>query len=297
MAKRGVTRHRKITPKTLAQEAFDAEVGDLTFEDEPSIAGGDFTSGMVCLYGPPKVGKSSVAKLIEGAYFLPTEPGFSFLNVRKTKIPNWATFIAFVKKMKKKPKLVATVSMWIIDTGDNLSKFAMQYACGREEIGHPTEEEWGRGWEAFRDEFNYWMLELCALGPGVMVICHETEREITVHGMKTTKWGPSLPKTTYALVNALSDITLQMSFDYGMIKKKTKRVHGKKVRPDDYAHRCLFTKPTQHRDAGDRSGLLPPKIPFATEQEALDKVNGYLDGTLKKGGDKKKKRTLRKKRK
>lgn len=289
-------RRRTVTPKTLAQEAYTAEVGDLAFEHEPSIEGGDLMSSMVCLYGPPKIGKSMLAKLIEGGYFLPTEPGFSFLKVRKTRIPNWATFIAFIKKMEKSPKLVKTVSMWIIDTGDNLSKFAMQFACGREEIAHPTEEEWGKGWEAFRDEFNTWMLRLCALGPGVLVICHETEREIEVRGVKTTKWGPSLPKTTYSLVNALADLTLHMSFNYAEIKRKTKRVAGKKIRPDEYANRCFFTKPTQNRDAGDRSGLLPPMITFATEQEGLDKVKGYLDGSLVKGGTKKKKLRRKKKR-
>jgi hypothetical protein len=294
MAKR--KRRRTVTPKTLAEEAYGAVMSDLEFEDEPSMTGGDFMSAMVCLYGPPKIGKSSLAKLIRGAYFLPTEPGFSFLNIRKTRIKSWVDFIGWVKKMEKMPKKVRTVGMWIIDTGDNLSKFAMQYACGREEISHPTEEEWGKGWEAFRDEFNHWMLRLCALGPGVLVIAHETEREVEVRGRKIPKWTPSMPKTTYALVNALADITLHMSFDDSAIKKKTKRVHGKKIRPDEYANRCFYTKPTENRDAGDRTGLLPPKITFATEQEGLDKVMGYIDGTLVKGGKKKKKLRRKKKR-
>ena len=286
-------RRRTTSPKSLAQEAFTAEVGDLELEDEPSMLGATLQQSLLCLYGPPKIGKSKFASLINGVYFLPTEPGYSWLTIRKTPIPNWASFIAFIKLMRKKPKFVSTVGMWCIDTGDNLSKFAMQYACGRENITHPTDHEWGKGWEAFRDEFNYWLLELGDLGPGICIIAHEKDREVIIASEAITKFSPSMPKTTYEIINALADVTLHMTYDKGMIKRKTTRKKGKKVKPDLYACRCFYTKGDDNRDAGDRSNLLPPKIPFVTEQEALDTIVGYFEGT-KKGG--KPKRKLRKKR-
>jgi hypothetical protein len=286
-------RRRSKTPLTLAQEAFGAEVGKLILEDVPSIVGATFEEGMVCLYGPPKIGKSDFAQHIDGVYFLPTEPGYKWLNVRKTVISDWASFIAFIKLMKKKPKFVSTVKMWCIDTGGNLSKFAMQYACGREDIAHPTDHEWGKGWEAFGDEFNYWLLELSALGPGVIIIAHEKDRNVVIAGTEVTKFSPSMPKTTYEIINALADVTLHMSYDKGMIKAKTTRKKGKRKKPDLYACRCFYTKGDDNRDAGDRSNLLPPKIPFETTQEALDKILGYFEAGQK--GDKKK-RKLRKER-
>jgi len=248
----------------LAIQAYQAEPGDLEFEEKPSIEGSAFQDFTAILYGPPKIGKSTTAALFPDVYFLPTEPGYKSLEVRKTYIPNWITFIEFVKMMESKPKLVKTVSMWVVDTADNLAKSCMLYTCGRSGTAHPSDEEWGKGWEAFGDEFAHWVGRLTALNAGALFICHEQDREVVSRSMKITKSTPSLPKTCYHFLNNLCDIILHMSY--------VRAVDRKRLDIEPGITRCVFTKPTEDMDAGDRSARLPSVIPFKTEEELVRRI-------------------------
>ena len=266
MAKKRRYKARSTTSANLAAEAYEQEADEIVFEEEPSMEGGGLQDNLIMLYGPPKIGKSKLCHLIPGVYFLPTEPGLSWLKCRKTRIRNWATFKAFVKKMERSPKKCKSVKMWCIDTGDNLAKFCMQYACGRAKIAHPSDQQWGKGWEAFRDEFTHWILRLGTLGPGIVVVSHETEREIVTHSKTLTKISPALPKTCYTVLNNLADIILRMGWK---IKKKKTRRGKTKIVAEDTETRCLFTRPNNLMDAGDRTELLPDVIFFTKESEAV----------------------------
>lgn len=261
------SRPRSIKSSTLAAEAYAIPADEIVFQDEEVLEGGSLTDHIMTLYGPPKIGKTTLMSKLKGIYYLPTEPGYKWVMCRKSYIPNWATFIQFIKYMEKNKAKCKKVSFFCIDTVDNLSKFCMMYVCGREGIAHPSDGEWGAGWEAFRDEFTHWILRLCSLGCGVAFISHEKEREVISRSVKITKMSPDLPKTSYTVINNLCDIILRMSFT--TIRKK---VGGKAKR---FQSRCLFTKPDESYDAGDRTGRLPEIIPFKTEAEAVEKIVSY----------------------
>lgn len=283
--RKGLSKKSRSTKSgSLASEAYKAKPDEFVFEDEAILEGASFEEHIILLYGPPKIGKSTLAQYLEGVYFLPTEPGYKWLRARKSYINNWATFRAFVQKMEKSKKKCATVKIWCVDTVDNLSKFCMQYTCGREGISHPTDMEWGKGWEAFRDEFTHWIFRLCALSPGAIFISHEKEREVVSRSMKITKVSPALPGSTYTVINNLADIILNMAWA------------GKKTKKGTIAKRCLYTKPTEVRDAGDRTGVLPDKIFFKTEEEAVKLIiNHFNEGTGQTNSRKRKKKVKRKK--
>lgn len=264
---------KRAASSTLAAEAFSAVAADIEVEAERSVDKPSFQNSIGCLYGPVKIGKTTLMSLFDGVYFLPTEPGYRWIPCRKTYVPNWATFIAFIRKVERKPKLIEGIKSFCIDTADNLSKFCMQYACGRHDISHPKQLDWGEGWEAFRDEFMYWILRLSNLGPGLWFVSHEQEREVISRSMKITKISPALPKTTYTIINNLSDIILYMGWQI----KKRKKASGRTRR---VVTRCLFTKPSESRDSGDRTGVLPDEIPFKTEKEAV----AIIRRCFKKGG-------------
>lgn len=253
-------RSRSSKPKSLAAEAYKQDAAEIIIEEEPSVESNQFQDLLSLTYGPPKIGKSTLWSLFPGVYFLPTEPGYRALNIRKTYIPNWKTFTKFVSLMEKKKKTCKDISIFCVDTVDNLSKFCMQYACGRDGITHPSDEEWGKGWEAFRDEFTHWILRLCALGPGVSFISHEKQREVIFHGVKMPKETPAMPTTAYTIINNLVDVILK--FSYAGKMKSRKEILSTK--------RCLYTRPTALYDAGDKTGKLPTKIIFRTEEEAVD---------------------------
>lgn len=266
---------RSAASKSLASEAFRQKAEPIIFEDEATMEGHQFQDHISLTYGPPKIGKSTLWSLFPDVYFLPTEPGYKSLKIRKTYIPNWVTFVKFIKTMENKPKLYDSVSVFCIDTVDNLSKFCVQYVCGREGISHPTDQDWGKGWEAFRDEFTHWILRLCALGPGVSFISHQSQREVIFHGIKMPKEAPAMPKTSYTVINNLVDVILKFSY-VGKMNKHKKELSTR---------RCIYTRPTAMYDAGDRTGKLPTKIVFDTEEEAVQII---LDSFKTKKAKKKK---------
>jgi len=237
-------------------------------------------------YGPPKVGKSTLLSKFKNAYFLVTEPGYKFLKIRKSKIDCWEDFTAFVKAVEKKPKFISTVDLWVIDPVDKLSKYCMAYVCNKRGIDHPSDQEWGKGWEAFGDEFTEWILRLCAIGPGLAAISHVKEREVTTRSMKLTKETPAMPKKCYTVLNDLADITICIGFE-PRVRRKGKK--NKKQR------RCLFTEGTETIEAGNRTGeTLPPIMPFTDEQVVIDELMGYFE---EKGGQSKKKKKSKKRKK
>jgi len=244
----------------VASEAYKAK-GEVQFAVKPVLEGGSFQNLLILLYGIVKIGKSTFASLFSGVYFVRTEPGLRSLKVRATQIRHWPDFQAFVRRMEAKRKELDTVTIFCIDTITNLSKFCMHWVCGREGISHPSDQDWGKGWEAFADEFSHWILRLVELGKGVLFIAHESQTEVISRKMKVTKSSPDMPKTTYRIINNLVDIILWMN--YISVSKQLEELGEV---------RCFYTKPTETRDAGDRTRRLPDVIKFRTEKQAVRKI-------------------------
>lgn len=248
---------------------------NIVFESEPSVAGGRFQDHLIICYGPPKIGKSTLLSLFPGAYFLATEPGYKALNVRKTDLTGkdgvsmWSNFRDVVASARANPRDVESVSMWVIDTVTNLSKACMDWTCDQAGVTHPSDQEWGKGWAAFADEFMQQILSLASLGKGITFIAHQTTMEVVSRRMKVTKEAPDLPMTTYRIVNNMSDVILQMSY----VKQ------GKDA--DELGElRCLYTKPSEVRDAGDRTGKLPDVIKFRKEVDAVKKILACFENDI-----------------
>ncbi|MDD5458884.1 MAG: ATP-binding protein [Phycisphaerae bacterium] len=245
----------------IAAAAYKKKAANIVFEVNATKQGSKFLDHLILLYGEPKIGKTTLFSKFPGVYFLPTEPGYRAVKVRKTPIPDWATFRQFVLWAEGHPNDIKDTKLWCIDTVTNLSKAAMQWVCGRDGISHPSDEEWGKGWEAFGDEFAFWVLRLVNLGKGVAFIAHSKTREIVSRRIKVTKEVPDLAKRTYGFINPLVDMILNMGF---VERGRDEDALGEK--------RCIYTKPTEIRDAGDRTGKLPDCIEFKTEQEAVFKI-------------------------
>lgn len=273
MARRRVTRPKAKEP---------------VFEMEPVQEGASIFDYLSIWYGPPKIGKSKMVSCLGNpgdVYFLCTEPGYRWLKIRKDRIDCWEDFVLFVRKASKKKKFVASVRMWCIDPVDKLAKYCMSYVCDKRKIDHPSDQEWGKGWEAFGDEFTEWMLKLCAIGPGVAAISHVKERKVIIDGVESDKETPAMAKKCYTILNDLADITIKFEFEP---KKRGKRYRNKERR------RCLRLRGTDSKEAGDRTGMLPPLIPYNTEQEAINKIMSCFEGRKEEPKKKKKKTKKRK---
>ncbi len=233
----------------------------IIFAQTPRVSAKRFQDTFSCLYGPTKIGKSTLASLIPGTYLLATEPGYEWLNVRVTDVPNWKTFKKFVEYMENHPKDVASVKMWVVDTVDNLSQMCIEGICFDWGLTDISDEGWGRAWQELRQEFTFWILRLKALGPGVLFISHERQREFSSRKIKLNKDSMDLPGTTYSVVSYLCDVILHMRY----VKQSHKAEEIGELR-------CLSMRPSETEDAGDKTKRLPSIIKFETEQQAVDKI-------------------------
>lgn len=171
-----------------------------TAPSAPSTQLGDYS---ILLFGDKKIGKTTLASMFPNALFLMTEPGARSLAVYQIAIHDW-TQIRDAVKLLRTDKQFQTV---VLDTVDLAFKMAESYACSKLGISHPSEEDWGRGWSAVRDEFTKQMQLLLNLGKGVILISHATEREIkTRSGVKYDRIQPTMSNQARDIVEGLVDI-------------------------------------------------------------------------------------------
>jgi len=164
------------------------------------------------VFGDKKVGKTSLAAQFPDALFLMTEPGARALPVYQIAILDWRMFRDTLKLLRTpEGKRFQTI---VVDTVDLLFKMAETYACQKLGIAHPSEEDWGRGWSAVRDEFTAQMQVLLNIGKGVILISHATEREIkTRSGTKYDRIQPTMSNQARDIVEGMVDIWAYYTYE------------------------------------------------------------------------------------
>ncbi len=209
----------------------------------------DFT---MLLYGPPKIGKSTFTSKIEvegfkfnRPLFLATEPGLKHLNVYKKKVSNWPIFRRVVQDLEKHKKWYG---VRVVDTTDVLFKQCVRYVCDKRNLEHPSDEEWGKGYDIILTEFAKWILRLIYLPGGTVFISHSQDKEMRSRMMKINKTMPTLTGSCRKVIIPLVDIIGYCGFD--IIEKGDETIEK----------RVMLFEPSETLEAGDRTGRLPDKI-------------------------------------
>jgi len=239
----------------------DQEPKPIIFMKTPQQAVTTFQQSICTLYGPTKIGKTTFASHIPGAYLLATEEGYSWLPFRFQNVSNWPTFKTFIDEMEGSPKKVKSVSMWVIDTVDILVKKCMSTICYEWGLTDLSEEGFSRAWTELADELIFNLLRLKDLGPGILLISHERQRETKTRRMVLTKESMDLSNSIFNAVSYISDIILHMRY-----------VNRSKTSAELGHLRCLCTRGSESEDAGDRTGMLDDIIKFKTEKQAVKKI-------------------------
>lgn len=216
---------------------------------------------LIFIYGAPKIGKSEFFSHFTDPYYVATEPGLGWLGVRRKRVDDWEEFTELMIELKKRVKNGKfTAGYIVVDTVDNLFRFCLEHVCKSRKIDHPSDEGYGKGWEALGREWAKGIARLVTLMPGVGVgfIGHSTEREVEHRNMKITKTVPEIQKRGFRTINALCDFVLHA----GAEEVKTKTRKGKsKYRQK----RFLYTRPTENVETGARGPHFPSKISFDFE--------------------------------
>lgn len=203
----------------------------------------------ICLYGEPKIGKSTFASQFEKPLFLATEAGLNSLECYQIPIASWEDFLEACKVLATSKNDFKTI---VIDTVDNLAKFCSDYICRKNNILHESDLEWGKGWSQVKNEFLRVLTKLSLLPYGLVMISHSQTVEIKSRTQKINKVVPTLSNSFREVVLGMSDIIL-LAHNIQKINKETNA-------PEE--SRVLRTKGTENYEAGDRTGKLPEEMPF-----------------------------------
>ena len=119
------------------------------------------------------------------------------------------------------------------------------------------------------NEFQRVLTKLTFLGLGVIFVSHGQEKEIETRTGKILKQVPSLSDKPRRFLTGLCDLVLFADFEPATAPDGTRSFR-----------RVLRTKPSQHYEAGDRTGRLPEVIDF--DFPAF--VEAFRAATGKEGG-------------
>lgn len=217
---------------------------------------------VITLYGSPKIGKSTFASQFPDALFLATEPGLNHLEVYQVPIKDWPEFQQVCAVVAKDPRQVKTL---VIDTVDILYDHVKAHVCGLNNIQHPSDMSYGKGFSMVNGEFRRVLAKLGTLRTkgggkmGLVIISHAKEIEVDTRTGKQLRWAPTLPASARNIVEGMSDLLLFADVE----------ADGSRV---------IRTKPSPGWVAGDRTGRLPETMPL--DHAALASA---FSGDIKKG--------------
>jgi|JI10StandDraft_1071094.scaffolds.fasta_scaffold00467_8 hypothetical protein len=198
-----------VLAKAPKAKADDAPAFALPTDlSEPSDSLQDYS---ILLYGAKKIGKTTLASMFPGAYFLMTEPGGRALRIYQTPVTTWKTAKDALRALEKNPGKFRTV---VVDTVDMLYQLCFAHVGKIEGWDHPSEEAWGKGWAALRKELSDYITRLMALPMGVVLISHATEKEVQKRdGTKYDRIQPTMSGMARDLVEAMVDIWMYYDYD------------------------------------------------------------------------------------
>ena len=213
---------------------------------------------VICLYGPPKIGKSTLVSEIDGVLFLNSGGGLDALEVYQTPIPDWESFLTVGAEIlggKHQFKVIA------IDTIDRLHKSCVNYVINKQKVVHPSDLAYGKGYDMVKDEFIRPITKLALSEYGLILISHVKDVEIQTRTSKITKFIPTLQTYIWDMVDALSGIIMFMTSEL----------------KEDGEHRYLKCTPSENWIAGDRTGkLIGKEIEILVDGKNWERINNLF---------------------
>lgn len=248
---------------------------EYTLPTELSTPVNDLGGYVMLLFGKKKIGKTTLASMFNKAgkkvLFLFFEPGGKALRLYQEPMTSWRKFTRFVELLKKDDRFGTVV----IDTADYAYNDCFTETCTALGITHPSEETYGKGWNAISTEFTKQVRALLKSGKGVIFISHQKEVEIEDRdGTTHEKITNTLSGQAREVIEGLVDIWA--NYDYDENNKRVLTILGS--RELDAGHR--LKERFKYTD-----GSRIRKIPMGkSEEEGYENFVLAFNNKLEKGG-------------
>lgn len=224
----------------------------------------DIGRSMVWLYGEPKIGKTTFASEFPGTWFIATEKGQDWVEIREPTLVNcWDDFIEWCLFMaNNQPTKFADgtpIRTIAIDTIDGLFRMCLEHICRSLGVDDPGELPHGKGWAQVNTEFDRVMNKVRRWPFGMVCISHVRSKEFKARGRKTDRQEPYIGAAGARWAQSAADLILYAHTQ----EVATKDANGNPIGVEE--QRVLLTHPQSWAVAGGRmlrSMNIPPIIPL-----------------------------------
>lgn len=173
---------------------------------QPHKVSRDLSGYITYIYGAPKTGKTTLATQMPGSLLLAFEKGYNALpGVMAQDITSWGEMKQVVRELKK-PEVKATFKAVIVDTIDIAADMCQKYICQQKDIETLGDLGYGKGWTAFKDEFNDVFRGLTQLGYAVFFIGHHKETSVKDGDTEHIVIRPALSTSTRTVIEGMADV-------------------------------------------------------------------------------------------
>jgi hypothetical protein len=198
---------KKVRSKKKAKPSELSELELPTERSEPSEQLADYS---ILLYGEKKIGKTQLSSMFESCFQMMTEPGGKAVSAYQRPVKGWNYFKRYVQLLESDTEF-QNVS---VDTVDILYSMCSAHMLDKLGISHPSDEEWGKGWAAVRNEFTPWINRLLNTGKGVIFISHAVEREVKTRlGRRYDRVQTTMPGQASDVLEGIVDIWCYLHYE------------------------------------------------------------------------------------
>ncbi len=170
----------RVKPKTAIKKAAQkqsAPKSSKRFSLPTKMSGEvlDMSGDTWMIYGPKKIGKTSLAVQFPGALLCAFEPASRSIKAYRVDCNEWPTFLDTVDALVRGDHQYKSV---IIDTALEAYQICLEYASLKNGFEHPGgRDDYGASWNKVKNEFRKPFRELQAAGLNVIVVAHQKLKE------------------------------------------------------------------------------------------------------------------------
>ena len=181
---------------------------------QPTVISKNLKGKYVLFYGPPKIGKTSLAAQFPKSLLLAFEPVYNALvNQLVQPVLKWSDFKTILRQLRSE-QAQGMFDTIIIDTADIAWDYCEKYVCAQAQpLADGSQPQvlgdipYGKGYDACKKEYDSTFREIAMLGYGMVFISHEQLKRVkTEDGEEYQKFMPTLPDRPRLIVNRMVDI-------------------------------------------------------------------------------------------
>lgn len=174
---------------------------------QPHKISRDLSGYITYIYGPPKVGKTTLASQMPKPLLLAFERGYNAIaGIIVQDITSWSELKQVIRELKK-PEVKEAFHTICVDTVDIAATLCDKYVCNQNDVDTIGQIPYGQGWNLLKKEFEEVFRTITQLGYAVYFISHAKEGVFKRQdGTEFTQIKPSVSTTYNSIIENMTDL-------------------------------------------------------------------------------------------